>query len=313
MEQFPLEKQENLLSIEDESSIDSVVLDLDENKNKEKETDQQKITKIRDALITKPESKGWRVKRGSEKEWKQTSETTTESPFDRFNVWLKSFSKEKRQEKKLQKILQGELETNRRKYLRESHFLYVPGTGVEGRIGSEVGILAKGFGECSGLVFQSRDKVAVIHISPNVFRDPTNGGEIVEDTDIWGHISSALKNFIDSEKESDIRKTENKVELTKDEIARLQKIIDSGTFKSIMFSGEDNYVPHEIANNLGAHANLVGLPFIKTDIHYVGASGIGGGYAVYANPENIYCVGANGKILKDGTNLPETMYSYEER
>lgn len=122
-----------------------------------------------------------------------------------------------------------------------------------------------------------------------------------------------LKELLSEKQEKFARKTENNTDLSKEEIAKLQKMIDSGDLKSTMLSGEDNLVPHEIAHHLGESAKFENLPFMKTDIHYVGAMGGESGYAIYANPEDMYYIGSNGKVMKKGENLPPVMYEYKEK
>lgn len=275
--------------------------------------DQQKLAEIRGTLKSEMEkNNGWEVIRRPREQWKQEHEITTDSPFDRFRGWLKSFSKTEREAKRINEELQKEFKEDRTKY-PENGFDYKKGIGVEGMAGNKVGILAKGFGECSGLVFQTPDKVAVVHISPNVFRDAFEGGEIVRDKDVRGHIRSALKKLLSKEQKETAEKTINNTDLSKEEIAELQKMIDSGDLKSTMLSGEDSLVPHEIVTELGKLAKFNNLPFVKTEIHYVGAVGGGGGYAIYANPEDMYYLGSNGKVMKKGKNLPLVMYEYKEK
>ncbi|MDD4804047.1 MAG: hypothetical protein PHN69_02640 [Candidatus Pacebacteria bacterium] len=317
MEKFSLINTTEQTIEKTEVLIEDPVTEDKPDKNKEneirQEQDQQRLNEVREILSSETKNNGWRVERRPREEWDQKTEISTDHPLDRLGGWLKSFSKSERMAKKENERLQEDFIEDKAKYPPKG-FVYKPGSGVEGMVGDKVGILATGFGECSGLVFQTPDKVSVVHISPNVFRGPADGGEIVKDTDIWGHIGFALKDFlVDDNEDKDTKKTEGETLLTKEEVLKLQRIIDSGTLKSTMFSGEDNFVPHEIASTLGGFAKALDLPFIKTDIHYVGAFGGGGGYAIYASPEVLYCIGANGKILKKDKNLPPPMYSYKER
>lgn len=144
--------------------------------------DQRKLSEIRESLRLEMEkNEGWKVVRRSSEEWKQEREITTDHPMDRLKGWLKSFSKTNREAKKYNEELQRNFKEDRVKY-PETGFDYKKGAGVEGMAGDKVGILAKGFGECSGLVLQTPNKVAVVHISPNVFRDAFEGGELVRDS-----------------------------------------------------------------------------------------------------------------------------------
>lgn len=232
--------------------------------------------------------------------------------MDRLGDWLKSFSKTEREARRLNERLQKEFKEDRTKY-PEIEFDYKKGSGVEGMVGNKIGIPAKGFGECSGLVFQTSDKVAIVHISPNVFRDAFEGGELVRDRDVWGHIRSALKELLSGREGKSVKKTRSNIDLNKEEIAELQKMIDSGKLKSTMLSGEDSLVPHEIAIELGKLAKFNNLPFMKTEIHYVGSIGGRGGYAIHSNSEDMYYIGSNGKVMKRGKNLPPVMYEYKEK
>ncbi len=274
--------------------------------------DRDKLLEIRQSLgLEAQERKGWNVVLKPEKEWKKNEqETKTESLFDRLTIWSRSFSATERLARKDNEELIRELDKERLR-LPQRSFDYKRGAGVEGMVGKDVGILAKGFFDCSGLVFQTKKGVAVVHISPNVFKDPSEGGESVEDRDVWGHTRSALKELLDREGESHTNRT-IKANLNEAEIAELQEMIDSGDLRSTMLSGEGNIVPNEIAHSLGTLARSRNLPFMKTDIHCLDGIRLGEkGYAIYATPDSIYCVGSNGSILKNGKNFPPTMYEYK--
>lgn len=280
---------------------------------KSEESDQQRLMEVRESLGLETEkSNGWEVIRRPIEQWKQEQQITTDSPIEKFRDWLKSFSKSERESRRSNEKLQNDFRNDRAKY-PETGFDYKKGIGVEGMVGNKVGILAKGFGECSGLVFQTPDKVAVVHISPNVFKDVFEGGERVQDKDVWGHIKSALKELLIEEEKATARKTDNNTDLSEEQIAKLQKMVNSGDLKSTMLSGEDILVPHGIVTELGKLAKFRGLPFMKPEIHYVGAMGGGDGYAIYANPEDMYFIGSNNKVMKKGDNLPPTMYEYQEK
>lgn len=256
---------------------------------------------------------GWKVVSRPVEQWYKKHEVTTDHPFGRFKGWLKSFSRPERKAKKINEELWTEFKDDRSKY-PESNLEYKPGTGLQGITVSKRAILATGFKECSGLVFQTSDEVAVVHISPNVFRDISMGdvGEDVRDYNVWGHIRFALKEMLSKGQNEHPKATKN-TDLSKDEIAELQKMINSGDLKLTMLSGEHDVVPYNIALMSGELAKLNKLPYMKTEIHYVGAMGGVGGYAIYASPEGMYYIGSNGKIMKQGVNLPPTMYEYKEK
>lgn len=274
-------------------------------------SDQENLAAVRKSLRPESRNKGWQVIRRPEDQWKQKQKIVSDSPFDRLKSWLGSFLPTEREAKEKNEKLEREFTEDSVKYQLRS-FDYHKGSGVEGMVGNKAGILAKGFAECSGLVFQAPDRAAIVHISPNAFRDPSEGGEIVRDRDVWGHVSSALKEFLNKQDEAGASRTGKGVSLTQEEVSKLQAMIDSGELRSTMFSGEDRFVPHEMAVMMGGLARFNNLPFLKVDIHYVGGIG-GGGYSVYANPEDLYYVGLNGKIMKKGDNLPPVMYEYQEK
>lgn len=251
--------------------------------------------------------KKWRAIRKPRNEYRQEREITTDSPFDRVGAWIKSFSKEEKNKKSNNLKVQEQFKVDRREY-SEVEFDYRKGSGVEGWTSHEKGILAKGFYECSGLVIQTPDSVSIIHISPNIINDTSSGGEIVKDYDYLGHIRSALKEII--EKTVDAKKTGGDKELSKEEIQHLQKMIDSGELKTTMLLGEDNIAPI-IPIELASGRNL-DMPIIKTQAYYVGGLGGGGGHAIYANPKELYFIGADDTVMKKGSNFPPEMFSYEE-
>lgn len=283
------------------------------NRSELEKSDREELGRTMDLLKSEmKKNEGWEVVRRPREQWREEHEITTDSPFDRLKGWLKSFSRSERVAKKTNKELQREFAEDRTKY-PERGFDYKKGAGVEGMTGNRIGILAKGFGECSGLVFQTPDKVAVVHISPNTFRDAFEGGELVKDKDVYGHIRFALKELLSNKREVVLKRTENNTNLNKEQIAELQRMVDSGDLSATMLSGEDSLVPHEITMEFGKLAKFRNLPYIKTGVHYVGAIGGEGGYAIYASPEDMYYIGSNGKVMKRGKNLPPAMYEYKNK
>lgn len=283
--------------------------------------DRNKLAEVRKSLSSEPRPRrGWMIARRPRKEWQQKQESRdySDSPIDQMTIWLKSFSKTAKETKRINNILSKELQEDRAKYPEEK-FDYTKGRGVEGRVGRNKGVLATGFYECSGLVLQTPDGVAVVHISPNAFKDPSEGGELVQDRDVWGNVRSVMKGLASGD--STTEATENNTDLSESEITKLQEMADSGKLRATLLAGEDNIVPHEVATGLGYQAKSNNLPFIKTDIHYVGeATGNDVGYSgnekgnsIYANPENVYFIGSNGQVLKKDENLPPLMYEYRDR
>ena len=253
----------------------------------------------------------------SEWQQKQESKDYSDSPIDQMARWLRSFSSKAKEAKRVNDALLKELQDDRAKY-PETKFVYTKGHGVEGRVSKKNGILATGFYECSGLVFQTSDTVAVVHISPNALKDPSEGGERVKDRDVWGNVRSVMKGLV---REEGATEDGDNTDLSDSEMTKLQEMADSGELRATLLAGEDNLVPHEVATVLGYHAKFRNLPYIKTDVHYVGEStgndvGYSGsvkGNSIYANPESLYFIGSNGQVLKKGTNLPPLMYEYKDR
>ena len=316
MEKFPsgenkvLEKdsktESDFFVPENQSSVEIIKNTL----NDERSLEEVRISLGISMKEKKEERKGWKINFKPRNEWREEKEITTDHPIDKLKQLFKSFSKEEREKTNINKENIEQLQEDRGKF-PEVEFDYKTGIGVEGRVGGEVGILAKGFYECSGLVFQSKDKVAVIHISPSTIRGTSSGGEIVTDQNIYGHIGSALKDFAFDSK--DVRKTRGDIELSKDEIQKLQEMIDKGELKTTMLAGEDQFVPGTVAIELsGQTAKGHNLPFIRPDVHYVGNLTSGKGYSIYANPNNLYFIGSNGAVLKNGKNFPPMMYGYNE-
>jgi len=254
----------------------------------------------------KKERRGWRVNLKPRAEWRKEKELETDHPLDRLKRLVKSFSKEEREKAEINKKNVESLNQDRSKY-PEAGFTYKQGTGVEGMVGGEVGILAKGFFECSGLVIQTPDSVSVIHISPNTMNSPESGGEIVSDADYSGHIRSAFKKIVNNSPDN-VEKTEGGTKLTEEELSKLQDMIDAGELKSTMLIGEDKFTPIVPMNLADQGLNL---PYIKTDAYYVGATGGDQGYAIYATPEDVYFIGSNNEVMKKGVNFPPEMFEYK--
>jgi hypothetical protein len=273
-----------------------------------------KIEEIRKSLGISPEGKVEKIKRKSwravlkpREEYRKERETTTDSPFDRFGAWIKSFSKEDREKRRDNLKVQEQFKKDR-EALPEVGFDYKKGSGVEGYISHKGAILAKGFYECSGLVMQTPDSVSVIHISPNAINEPESGGEIVRDRDYLGHITSALKGLIN--KDSNTERTGRDKRLSAEEIRQLQKMIDDGELKTTILAGEDSFVP-VVSTELSSGRNLF-LPVIKPETYYVGGLGGGGGYAIYASAKELYFIGADDTVMKNGVNFPPEMFEYKE-
>ena len=252
---------------------------------------------------------GWRAILRPRENWREERKIDTDHPLDRLKRLVKSFSKSEREKNKINENNIASLKRDRNKF-PEYEMDYKHGTGVEGMVGGKVGILAKGFFECSSLVFQTPDRVSVLHISPNTIIDTSGGGEIVQNRDIYGHIRSALKGLI-AEHDTVEKTAGGNINLSQEEIKKLQKMIDSGELQTTMLAGEDKVVP-VVPMELASGASNNNLPSIKTESHYFGGTGGEGGYAVYATPENIYFIGSNNRIMKKGVDFPSTMFDYKE-
>jgi hypothetical protein len=276
----------------------------------QRERDHAEIEEITASLEKEiRESSQWRAVRKPREEWYEEKEAATDDPLNSLLKWAKSFSRAERENRKINEECKRDYYADSDKY-PETVFDYKQGSGVEGRVARKTAIRAQGFYECSGLVFQTKEGVSVVHISPNILKGTFAGGERVRDENIDGHIKSALKTLLDG-KES-VETTNGSTELTSQEIEALQKMADSGELKSTLFSGEEQFVPHEIACNLGQDARFHKLPSVKTDIHYV-SNRTGKGYIVYASPNKIYCIGSNNVVMEQGKNFPPTMYDFEKK
>jgi len=108
------------------------------------------------------------------------------------------------------------------------------------------------------------------------------------------------------------KKTASESELSQNEIQELQKLFDSGLIKTSMIHGEAK-VSLELPLTFATRANLEKLPFFKTDDYYVGGKSLGTEFSVYANPESIYVIGKNNKIMKKGVDFPPIMIDFKER
>jgi hypothetical protein len=315
MEGVPkLPNQESEGGLNDPNSIEITNSPSQEETEKLEDTQSAGLLEIREKLglgdKAEKTPQGWRVTLKPENEWKQETEIVTEEPIDRLKHWIKSFLPSERQKVKISKENFAQFDAERSS-LYSKFFIYRKGQGVEGRTGSsEVGIMAEGFGECSGLIFQTPDKVSIVHISPNTIRGTFSGGEIVRDQDIDGHISSALRNLIDEEKEFLL--TTSGTKLTPEEVNKLQGMINAGSLKSTLISGEDTYVAPTIVPMIGERAREHNLPNIKIESHYVGNS-VGSGYKIWASTDSVYVFGANDVVMKKGVNLPPTMFNFEDR
>lgn len=265
---------------------------------------------LEESFKSQEDSRSWKVIFKSRESWALPNAIINDNPFDELKRFFKSFTREQKDKRKLNDKLGHELALDREMF-HEISFDYPYGSAIKGQVGNHVGILAKGFHDCSGLVFQGRDHVAILHISPNTIRDASEGGNIVETSDIYGHIGSALKGMLDIDF-GQHAETQNGIKLSKEEIEKLQSSINSGEIKVTMLSGEDNLVP-SVAVNLAERANLNGLPFMKVDVHYVGNLGDGAGFAIHASPDSLYFIGSNNLLLKKGENLPPTMFDYEKK
>jgi len=251
--------------------------------------------------------KGYSFSFKSEHVWNEKDEEYTKNPIDRITNIFKRFSKKETTQRKIQKSNENDFTNDNKKYQRIS-FNYNPGDGVLGMTGNHIGILANNFRNCSSLIFQGEKNISVIHISPEVLNHYSDFN--FKDSNIYGHISSALREIINNNLSS--KKTIGDSELSQNEIQELQKLFDSGLIRASMIHGEIK-ASLELPITLATSANIKKLPFFKTDDYYVGDKSLGTEFSVYANPENIYVVGENNRIMKKGVNFPPTIIDFKER
>jgi hypothetical protein len=239
--------------------------------------------------------------------WNEKDEEYTKNPINKITDIFKRFSKKEKEKRKIQKNNENDFINDNKKYQKIS-FNYKPGDGVLGMVGNNVGILANNFRDCSSLVFQGRRGVSIIHISPEALNQYSDFN--LRDSNIYGHISSALKEIINNNLSN--KKTMGDFELNPDEIQELQKLFDSGDIKATMIHSE-NKLSLELPINLATMGNSKKLPFFKTESYYVGGKSLGTEFSVYVNPENIYVIGENNRIMKKGVDFPKTIIDFKER
>lgn len=297
-----------------------VILELKENDNSismDNKFEKQELRKIKDQENinnTKEEinksfekRKGYSFSFKPENIWNKKDEEYIESPINKITNIFKRFSKKEIEERKIQKNNENDFLNDNKKYKKIS-FDYNPGDGVLGRTGNYVGIIANNFRNCSSLVFQGKNGISVIHISPEALNHYSDFN--LKDSNVYGHISSALREIINNNLSD--KKTVGDSELNQNEIQELQKLFDSGEIKATMIHGEDK-VSLELPLNFATTANSKKLPFFKTESYYVGGKSLGSEFSVYANPENIYVIGENNRIMKKGVDFPQTMIDFKER
>lgn len=289
-----------------------LINNINNDKSKEQELreleDQNNINNIKEEINKSIEKrKGYSFSFKSEHVWNEKDKEYTKNPMDRITNIFKRFSKKETTQRKIQKSNENDFANDNKKYQRIS-FNYNPGDGVLGMTGNHIGILANNFRNCSSLIFQGEKNISVIHISPEVLNHYSDFN--LKDSNIYGHISSALREIINNNLSS--KKTIGDSELNQNEIQELQKLFDSGLIRASMIHGEIK-ASLELPITLATSANIKKLPFFKTDDYYVGDKSLGTEFSVYANPENIYVVGENNRIMKKGVDFPETMIDFKER
>jgi hypothetical protein len=287
---------------------------LDEDKIKRKEErkieDNKNILETKNSLdqIMKKKS-GYSFAFKPESVWNPKDEDYNFDPISKIKNYFKIFSKEEIEKRKIQKNNEKSLSEDFKKY-GIKNFDYSPGDGVIGMIGKGTGVLANGFRNCSALVFQKGDNVSILHISPESLNHYSEYS--LRDTNVYAHISSSLKEILENERVKSSKKTNRGLILGENEINELQKLFDSGDIKATMIHGEDK-MSLELPLGFATGANALKLPYFKTDSHYVGGQRLGKGFSVYANPENIYVIGENNNILKNGVNFPATIIDYKKK
>lgn len=319
-----------------EEKVENFPKITDEDIEKRKENDKQKINEILTSIGDDGEKKEsnqvkWKTVRKPESEWKIIEKDYVNNPIDKIKRFISSLGNDERIKNKLLKESQEQFLDDYKKH-KPKFFNYFPGDGVVGRVGGkDVGIMAEGFKDCSALVLQTNDKVVIIHLSPITMNSSHQYGEVlnVRQSDYISHIKGALKQLIENNKQTPLNllnytdemlkklatrelfeKTTGINKLDDQEMNKMQKMIDDGLIRSTLIAGEDQFVPN-IVNELASNNKSHGLPSIRTEAHYVrDLNKIGGDYSVYATTENIYIKGQENKILKKGVNFPPTMFDF---
>lgn len=275
-----------------------------------KEADLSKAEEVKQSIISSMESQRerWRpVLRKPEKNEVQNSDKP-----ERKESFISGALRRAKSMLGLEKDERGEaeiisqFEQDVKKYQR-INFNYEAGAGVEGWTTHGKSILANGFFDCSALTFQKDDFVSVLHLSPNINRDPSEGGELVQDYDYTAHIASALRGILGEEA---TRKTSSGDKLSEKEIRVIQELIDSNQIRLTMLMGEHQHAP-EILARISSGLDPA-LPTIKPEVYSVEGLGGESGYSVYIDPKSLYVIGGNNRIIKKGVNFPDQMYDYQK-
>jgi hypothetical protein len=293
-------------SINKDRSDDDKIKIREERKIKEDNKIQEIKSSLDQIMKKKP---GYSFSFKPESVWNPKDEDYNFDPISKITNYFKRFSKEEIEKRTIQKNNEKSLTLDIKKYGNRT-FDYTPGDGVIGVTGKGVGVLAKGFRNCSALVFQKGDGVSVLHISPESLNHHSDYS--LKDTNVYSHISSALNEILENQKEKSSKETKGDLILGENEINELQKLFDAGEIKATMIHGEGK-ISLELPLNFATRADALKLPYFKTDSHYVGGQKLGTGFSVYANPESIYVIGENNNVIKSGVNLPPTMIDFKEK
>ncbi len=295
-------------------SVESINLKEEAEENAEKERhaiDAQRIEEIRESINGK---KGWNASLKPQSEWDEEYRTRTTqykneadyyrekysaNPLNFLKRWVKSFSKDARDKKAVSEKIKVDFAEQQKKFPYEKHLIYQPEAGVVGAVYENSIINAPGFLNCSGLVFQTEGKVAVIHMSPETVKQEDI---LVGDIDVLGHIRSVIKQLIGG---SENGKTKAGSVLSEEEIKTAQALIDSGALKSTMIVGDP--IMTWLVDYMSRDGKAHNLPNMKVGSHFVGPEKS----TVYATPEKIF-VEKSGVILEDGVNMPPPMFDFEE-
>jgi hypothetical protein len=275
-----------------------------------KENDLLRAEEIRQSIISTIDSRRerWRlIPRESRNEGVSVASKSAQPSglFARAAKQIKSLIEGKKDQSGDESVV-SQFERDVNKYHR-INFNYQVGAGVEGWTTHEKSILANGFFDCSALTFQKDNFVSALHLSPNLIRDPFEGGELVQDYDYKSHIASALRGILSG---GDTRKTSSGDKLSEKEIRILQELLDSNKIKVTMLMGEQQCA-FDILTKISSGLDPV-LPTIKPEVYSVEGFGGKAGYSVYVDPENLYVIGGNNKVIKKGANFPDQMYDYQK-
>jgi hypothetical protein len=199
------------------------------------------------------------------------------------------------------------LDSSTRDYPR-LNLLYNPGDGIVGMSAREAGIMARGFMDCSAIVFQTKDRVAIIHVSPRAIQDG-HFDSAVSDHDIYGHIKSVLKNILNN---GSTDRSRAGTAMSNKDLEQIQILFDRGEIGLSILTGEDRVGP-DFALELNNMAGSNKIPIMKPKVYNVSGLGGGGGHSVFATPKDVFFIGSNNVVKQRGVDFTPEIVKYLDK